>query len=230
MFNRFFFEFFPYIALATAITVGLYRYFSDRFSFSSLSSQFLENRNLFWGSVPWHYGIMIILAGHLVGMAVPRSVQVFNAVPLRLYILEVSALAFGLLTLFGLTALVYRRITSTRVRAVTSRMDVVLLTMLLFQVASGIYVALTYRWGSAWYVTNAAPWLRSLVKLGPVPDYMTTLPLMVKLHAINAFALVAVFPFTRLVHVTTVPLTYIWRPYQVVIWVRKIRARGATSE
>lgn len=230
MFNRFFFEFFPYIALATAITVGFYRYFSDRFSFSSLSSQFLENRNLFWGSVPWHYGIMIILAGHLVGMAVPRSVQAFNAVPLRLYILEVSALAFGLLTLFGLTALVYRRITSTRVRAVTSRMDVVLLTMLLFQVASGIYVALTYRWGSAWYVTNAAPWLRSLVKLGPVPDYMTTLPLMVKLHAINAFALVAVFPFTRLVHVTTVPLTYIWRPYQVVIWVRKIRARGATSE
>lgn len=225
MINRFFFEFFPYIAVAIAVVVGIYRYFSDRFSFSSLSSQFLEERNLFWGSVPWHYGILIILAGHLIGLVIPRSVQAFNGVPLRLYILEVSALAFGLLTLFGLAALVFRRITNTRVRAVTSRMDVVLLVMLLFQVASGIFVALAYRWGSGWYVTNAAPWLRSLVKLGPVPDYMTSLPLMVKLHAINAFALVAVFPFTRLVHITTVPITYIWRPYQVVIWMRKKTAR-----
>lgn len=226
MFNRIFFEIFPYLAVTVLVVVGIYRYFSDRFSFSSLSSQFLESRQLFWGSVPWHYGIIIILLGHLIGFLIPRQVMAFNGVPLRLYILEVSALAFGILTLFGLVGLVVRRTTNTRVQKVTSRMDVVLLVMLLLQVVTGLYIALFDRWGSGWYVTTAVPWLWSLVKLSPETQLMASLPLMVKLHAINAFALLAVFPFTRLVHITTVPFTYIWRPYQVVIWMRRNGARG----
>lgn len=230
MFNRVFFELFPYVAVATAVVVGIYRYFSNRFSFSSLSSQFLENRVLFWGSVPWHYGIIVILTGHLIGFLVPRWVTAFNGAPLRLYILEVSALIFGILTLFGLASLVYRRITNTRVQAVTSTMDVVLLVMLLLQVATGLYIALFNRWGSAWYVSTAVPYLWSLVKLNPETQYLASLPLMFKLHAINAFAILAVFPFTRLVHITTVPFTYIWRPYQVVIWMRGGRARSTNPE
>lgn len=222
MFNTIFFNYFPYVALTLAVAVGLYRYFSDRFSFSSVSSQFLESKKLFWGSVPWHYGIIIILAGHVIGLAIPGNLRVFFGVPLRLYILETSALIFGLFTLFGLVMLIYRRFTKSKVRSVTSRMDVILLIMLLFQVATGIFIALSYRWGIAWYTTNAAPWIRSMVKLQPQGDiYMGDLPLMVKLHAINAFALIAVYPFTRLVHIATVPLGYFWRPYQVVIWARK---------
>jgi len=58
------FAVFPYVALALAIVVSFYRYATDRFSYSSLSSQFLENRVLFWGSVPWHYGILFVLTGY----------------------------------------------------------------------------------------------------------------------------------------------------------------------
>lgn len=225
MFDMVSLELFPYVAVALAVGVGLFRYYSNRFSFSSLSSQFLENRSLFWGSVPWHYGIIIILTGHLIGFLFPKSVMVFNGVPMRLYILEVAAMAFAILTLIGIVGLIYRRVSNTRIQAVTSKMDVVLLVLLLFQVISGLWVALAYRWGSDWYVSVAVPWMWSLIKLNPDTAAMAQLPLMLKLHALNAFALVAVFPFTRLVHVTTIPFTYIWRPYQVVIWNRR-RAAG----
>lgn len=226
MFDMVSLELFPYVAIALAVGVGLFRYFSNRYSFSSLSSQFLENRNLFWGSVPWHYGIIIILTGHLIGFLFPKSVMAFNGVPMRLYILEVAAMAFAILTLIGIVGLIYRRVSNTRIQAVTSKMDVVLLVMLLFQVISGLWVALAYRWGSDWYVSVAVPWMWSLIKLNPDTAAMAQLPLMLKLHALNAFALVAVFPFTRLVHITTVPFTYIWRPYQVVIWMRRGGAKG----
>lgn len=44
-----------------------------------------------------------------------------------------------------------------------------------------------------------------------------------KLHAVGGFALLVLFPYTRLVHVVTYPLGYLWRPYQVVIWNRRHR-------
>ena len=52
--DAFWFIAFPYLALVLAIGVGIYRYHANRYSYSSLSSQLLENRKLFWGSVPWH--------------------------------------------------------------------------------------------------------------------------------------------------------------------------------
>ena len=212
---------FPYAAILLAVVVGLIRFTANRFSYSSLSSQFLESRRLFWGSVPFHYGILVVLAGHLIGFLFPRSVAAFNGVPVRLFILEATALAFGILTLVGLVVLIHRRITSAKVRAVTSRADIVLLVLLLSQVVTGIYTAILYRWGSAWYVYTATPYLQSLLKLAPETQYVTGLPLMARLHILNAFGLIAVLPFTRLVHLLVAPIPYLWRPYQLVVWNRR---------
>ena len=212
---------FPYAAILLAVVVGVIRFTANRFSYSSLSSQFLESRRLFWGSVPFHYGILVVLAGHLIGFLFPRSVAVFNGVPVRLFILEATALAFGILTLVGLVVLIHRRITSAKVRAVTSRADIVLLVLLLSQVVTGIYTAIFYRWGSAWYVYTATPYLQSLMKLAPETQYVTGLPLMAKLHILNAFGLIAILPFTRLVHLLVAPIPYLWRPYQLVVWNRR---------
>jgi len=213
---------FPYAAILLAVVVGLIRFTANRFSYSSLSSQFLESRRLFWGSVPFHYGILVVLAGHLIGFLFPRSVAAFNGVPVRLFILEATALAFGILTLVGLVVLIHRRITSAKVRAVTSRADIVLLVLLLSQVVTGIYTAIFYRWGSAWYVYTATPYLQSLLKLAPETQYVTGLPLMARLHILNAFGLIAVLPFTRLVHLLVAPIPYLWRPYQLVVWNRRV--------
>jgi nitrate reductase gamma subunit len=216
----------PYVAVALAVVGSVYRFSSNRFSYSTLSSQFLEDRRLFWGSAPFHYGILIILAGHLIGFLFPRGVTWFNGVPLRLYILETTGLALGLLALFGLIMLIFRRAITGRVRVVTSWMDVVLLALLLVQIVSGIYVAIFHRWGSAWSLHTAVPYVWSLVKLSPEPQYVSTLPLAARLHILNAWALVAIVPFTRLVHFLVVPIGYLWRPYQLVIWNRRAAGSG----
>ncbi|MBS1253327.1 MAG: Nitrate reductase-like protein NarX [Anaerolineales bacterium] len=212
---------FPYVAIVVCVVFSLHRYFTDRYSYSSLSSQFLENRQLFWGSVPWHYGIIIILAAHVLAGLFPGFWARLIADPIRLYFLEVTGFALGFITLFGLAALAWRRLTNKRVWAVTSGMDVVLMVLLLFQVVAGVYVALFYRWGAEWYLYTAVPWLASLFKLNPQVQYVTVLPLAAQLHFLNAFLLIAIFPFTRLVHLVSFPITYLWRPYQVVIWNRR---------
>ena len=208
----------PYAVVILAVVVTAQRYFKKGFTYSSLSSQFLESGELFYGSVPWHIGILGVLAGHLIGFLFPAGVLWFNGVPARLYILEGTGLVFGLMCLVGLVNLIIRRHTSARIRAVTSRMDVAVLLLLLTQVALGVYTAVFYRWGSPWYAASVVPYLRSLFTLQPDVQMIALLPLVVKLHIVNAYLLVAVFGFSRLVHMLVVPIAYLWRPYQVVVW------------
>ena len=224
MFDLLLFAVFPYVAVVLAVVVGIYRYYTDQFSYSSFSSQFLENRTLFWGSVPWHYGILIILSAHLLALLFPKSWAVLIGVPIRLYLLEITGLALALVTIVGLGCLILRRLRNPRVFVVTSAMDWVLLGLLLAQVVLGFSVALFYRWGADWYLYTAVPWLVSLAKFNPQIQYVTALPLLVKLHIIGAFLILALFPFTRLVHVVAVPIVYLWRPVQVVIWNWKKRS------
>lgn len=212
---------FPYVAVALAVGAGLYRYFIDRYSWSSQSSQFLENRTLFWGSVPWHYAILIILLAHLLAFLFPTGWGALMGRPLRLYLLEVTGMALGVSTVIAVALLIFRRATNARVAAVTSVIDWVVLASLLLQVATGVYIAFTLRWGSVWYLHTATPWLWSLVKLDPQVQYLAVLPGVVKVHVFNAFVLLALFPFSRLVHIVSVPVTYLARPYQVVTWYRE---------
>ncbi len=221
MIDLFLFGIFPYIAIVVAVGGSIWRYVTNQFSYSSISSQFLESRQLFWGSVSWHYGIIILLIGHLIGVFFPSGVMAFNSVPVRLYILEGTALALGLLVLVGLGFLLLRRGTNPRIRQVTSYMDVVLLLLILLAVVTGIGTAIFYRWGSAWFVQTATPYLWSLGTFAPKVEYMASMPLLVKIHTANTFVLVAIFPFTRLVHMLSVPLAYLWRPYQIVVWNRR---------
>ena len=223
MFDVFLYAGLPYLAIALAIGVGLYRYYRYRFTYSAFSSQLLDKRMLFWGSVPWHYGIVILLIGHLIGWLVPFWVADFDASPIRLYILEVTAFGLALFALVGLVVLIIRRWFSAYVGATTTWMDILVLALLLIQVAAGITIAIFYRWGSWWYVSNAAPYLWSIVTFRPQIDYATTMPLVAQIHVVNAFLLVAVFPFSRLVHIFTYPITYLWRPYQTVVWNRWTR-------
>ena len=233
MLDNLFYVILPYAAFTIAVVVTVQRYLKRSFTYSSLSSQFLEGDELFYGSVPWHIGILIVLTGHLIGFAIPRQVLWFNGVPARLYVLETTGLLFGLLAFVGIVSLIVRRLTSPRIRAVTSLMDIVVLLVLLVQVALGVYTALFYRWGSSWYATSAVPYLRSLFLLQPDLKMIAPLPMAVKAHIINAYIFLAILPFSRLVHMLVVPIQYLWRPYQVVIWNwdrRRNRRHAAAAE
>ncbi|AEB12576.1 respiratory nitrate reductase subunit gamma [Marinithermus hydrothermalis] len=221
--NTLLFLVFPYVALVLAVTVTVYRAVYRPFSISALSSQLLERKQLYWGSIPFHWGVVLILLGHLLALLVPRSILWWNAVPARLYLLEATGLALALWATLGVLVLLYRRVTHPRVRAVTTPMDLVVLVLLLVQLLSGVAVATVYRFGSYWGPEVFTPYLWSILTLTPRPELVQDLPWVVQLHAFNFFVLLAVFPFSRLVHIITVPLGYLIRPWQVVIWVRRTR-------
>jgi len=216
----------PYVALFTFLLVTIQRYRGQAFTYSSLSSQFLENRQHFYGLVPFHYGILTVLAGHVVAFLTPSALLAWNRQPLRLYILEVSALAFALLTLVGLVLMMQRRRTSPPVRVVTTKADWIILALLVLQVLTGIYTAVMHPWGSSWFASVLTPYLWSLFRLSPDLAAVAALPVMVKLHLVNAFLLILFFPFTRLVHILVVPNPYLWRKPQVVRWYH--RSAGPT--
>lgn len=221
MLDKFLWVGFPYVALVLAIVVSILRFVWKPFSYSSLSSQFLENKQLFWGSGLWHWGIVWVLSGHLVAFLIPGQILAWNSAPFRLYLLEFTGLTAALLALVGIVALMVRRHTSSRVKVVTSAMDWILLGVLLLQVTTGIDTALRYRWGSSWYASNAAPYLWSLLSLSPRPELIIPLPWLPKIHILSGFSVILLIPFTRLVHFLVVPIFYYWRKPQVVIWNRK---------
>lgn len=217
---------FPYVSLIIFFLVTIYRYWAQSFTYSSLSTQFLENQQHFWGVVPFHYGILFILGGHLAAFLFPREVLWWNSKPARLYILEVAALIGGFLTLLGLISILIRRLFFSKVKVVTSVVDWVLYALLAVQITTGIYVAVFHPWGSSWFASAMTPYLRSLLTLSPQLEYVVALPVMVKVHIIGAFLLIGFFPFTRLVHILVVPNPYLWRRQQVVRWYRK--SKGIT--
>lgn len=221
MLDLLFFGALPYVAMVLFLGVSIWRYRRDPFSFSSLSSQFLESRRLFWGSVPFHVGILTLFLGHLLGFLLPRELTAWNRAPMRLFVFEASGLIAGLLTLVGLFGLILRRASAARLRVNTSPTDLLVYALLLFQIITGLWVTLGLRWGSAWYTQAVVPYLRSIFRFQPEIQRMADLPLLAQLHVIGAFVLFAAFSFTRLVHVLVAPVPYLWRPLQVVIWNRK---------
>ena len=217
-YNTFFFAVFPYLAVGIFLIGSIVRYRRTKFKVSSLSSQFLEGRKLFWGSMPFHWGLMFLFFGHLIAFLIPRSVIFWNSDPLRLVILEVTALIFGITVLIGLVQLMVRRLGSDRLMAVTTKMDIFVQLILLAQFVTGIWTAVGYRWGSSWFASVLSPYLKSLFVLDPEIAAVSLMPLIVQLHIIGAFLIILMIPFTRLMHVLVFPLHYLWRPYQQVIW------------
>jgi nitrate reductase gamma subunit len=224
--NGFLFAGLPYIALAVFFVGTIVRYRSTGFKVSSLSSQFLEGKNLFWGAVPFHWGILVVLLGHLLAFLIPDALLLWNGNPVRLIVLEVTGFSFGLAVLVGLGFLLVRRLTNQRLRMVTNRMDIVIEVILLAQVIFGLWIALGYRWGSSWFAADLSPYLWSILLLNPQTAAVSAMPLVIQLHIVLAFVIILLVPFTRLVHFLVAPLHYIGRPYQRVIWAwdrRKVR-------
>jgi nitrate reductase gamma subunit len=220
--DNFLFIAFPYLALTLAIGVGVYRRLRRPYTYSSLSSEILEKRKLFWGSVPFHYGLVLILLAHLLGAFLPGPAAWLLGDQTRRMILEVTGMALGLYTLFGLVVLIIRRLApKSLVQAATTYMDGVILLVLLVQIGSGIAIAIFDRWGGLWYLHTAVPWFWSLAMFRPELTTVVSLPAFVKLHFVVGFLLILLFPFSRLVHLVMLPLQYLWRPYQVVIWNRR---------
>lgn len=216
---------FPYVALAVGIVGTIYRYLTNQYSFTSLSSQFLESDLQFWGSTLWHYGILPTTFIHLGGFFLPKLMFIMHSTPETLYLAELAGKVLGIMALVGAGIMLYRRLTVSKIREITTPVDWIILSLLFGQVFFGLVLAFVYRWGATWFLHTATPWIESLTFFQPAPQYVTALPLAHKVHFLGGFLLFALMPFSRLVHIATFPLSYLWRRFQLVIWTRR-RASG----
>lgn len=218
MVDTFLFMVLPYFALGLFVIGSIYRYTKRGYQVSSLSSQFLEGKKLFWGSQPFHWGMLILFLGHLTAFLFPRAILAWNGEPVRLLILEFSSFAFGLSALLGLILLIWRRLTTKTLLVVANKMDMVVYTVLLTQVISGLGVAFFVRWGSSWFSSVLTPYLRSIFAFDPDINAVSEMPWPIQLHIVSAFVIIGIIPFTRFMHFLVAPIDYIWRRYQLVIW------------
>jgi nitrate reductase gamma subunit len=213
----------PYVAIAVLVGGSIWRYRTARYSYSALSSQVLESRQLRWGSLLWHLAILVLFAGHLVVFLAPDLWSSLVAHPAFLLTVESIGVAASLLAIAGLMALIARRVFSSKLQRVTSVVDLAVLGLLLGQIAVGLGVALTHRWGSRWAGGTLAPYLWGVLTLRPDPTFVAGMPVLVKLHLLGAWLVVLAIPFTRLVHMFSLPLGYLTRPPQKIVWATRRR-------
>lgn len=208
----------PYLAMVLCVVGCIYRYRASGFKFSSLSSQFLDSDKLFFGSMLFHWSVLAVFVGHLLAFLFPGWVLSLNSNQTNLVIFEMLGFTFGLGALLGLVWLFIRRLGNERVQMVTNRMDIFIELLIIIQVALGCWIAYAHRWGSVWFASDLSPYLWSLFKLNPQIAAVVDLPGAVLIHIVVAFVILALIPFSRLVHFLVAPFTYISRPYQQVMW------------
>ena len=205
----------PYAAFAVFVTGHFWRYRRDQLGWSARSTQLLERRLLRWGSLLFHVGMLAVLGGHVVGILIPASWTEALAISDGTYHVMSAAggVLFGAAMLAGFGVLMYRRTRVPRVKATTSRTDVLTYLVLGTAIVTGMLATTGWNvFGSGYeYRETVAPWFRGLGLLSPDPALMSGAPLLFQVHAMSTVALFALWPFSRLVHAWSVPIVYLVR-------------------
>lgn len=209
----------PYASIAVFLLGHYWRYRYDKFGWTTRSTQLYENRLLRLGSPLFHYGILLVILGHIVGLLVPQgwteSVGIGESV-YRGFSVAVGVAA-GAATLSGAAILVYRRRTIGPVFSATTRNDKIMYVLLVGTLLLGFGTTVLSNANDRPhnYRETVSPWFRSILSFHPDTDLILAAPLGFQLHVISAWILFAFWPFTRLVHVFSLPIGYLTRPYIV---------------
>lgn len=211
---------FPYLCLLLFVGGHVWRYRYDKFGWTSRSSQLHESKLLRWGSPLFHFGILVVLAGHVIGLAIPKTWTDAAGVSSGFYhnLAVTSGWVSGTAAVVGLAMLIYRRRTTGAVFYATTPMDKVMYLVLGAVVAVGMWslAGTTFDWFQHYdYREGVSMWFRSLFMLDPRVDLMVIAPFSLQAHSFLGFALLGLWPFTRLVHVFSAPIWYLFRPYLV---------------
>jgi nitrate reductase gamma subunit len=208
----------PYICLTIFVLGHFWRYHYDKFGWTTRSSQLYEARLLRLGSPLFHFGILVVLLGHVMGLGVPKSWTEALGISEDAYhamAVGTGAVA-GICTVVGMTILIYRRRVTGPVFSATTKMDkamyLVLATVILLGLANTVIANM---FGHYDYREGVSVWFRGLFRFDTHPELMAEAPIGFQLHGLAALLLFALWPFTRLVHVFSAPLGYLTRPYIV---------------
>lgn len=219
--HNFLFGIYPYISLSVLLVGSIARYERDPFTWKTSSSQLLRRKQLVIGSILFHLGVLVIFAGHLVGLLTP--IQIFDALGVshgaKQTLAVVAGGIAGVSALIGGGMLFHRRWTDPRIRKTSSFADIAILAMLLAQLVLGIgtiFVSLQHLDGHE--MTKFMAWAQGIFTFqAGAADHIADVALVFKLHLFLGLTILLVFPFTRLVHMLSVPVRYFVRPgYQIV--------------
>jgi nitrate reductase gamma subunit len=210
----------PYVSFTVFVVGLILRRRYDNFGWTSRSSQLYEGRLLRIASPLFHFGLLAVIGGHVVGLLIPESVTTSLGLSDHQYhVTAVTAgMAAGLATIVGAVLLIYRRRTVGSVFAATTKNDKTMYVFLLGAISLGI---LTTIMGSGAvgkahnYRADVSPWLRSILLFNPKPELMAGAPLSYRLHVFSTMLLFRIWPFTRLVHALSAPAKYLFRPYVI---------------
>lgn len=215
--NQFLWVIFPYMMIAVTIIGHIYRYSTDQMNWTARSSEFLEKKNLRLGSMLFHYGIIFVFFGHVLGLLVPKAFLLKIGLNDEMY--HFTAVYFGgaagVVAVIGLFLLLIRRYGNKRISFTSSFGDKFIAVLLFLVVGFGIYNTLFHNlyFGNFDYRSTISPWFRSLFIFSPNPKLMVNVPLTYQIHVVLAFLTLGVWPFTRLVHVWSIPIAYIKRSH-----------------
>ncbi|WP_084007210.1 respiratory nitrate reductase subunit gamma [Salisediminibacterium beveridgei] len=205
---------FPYLVLLVFIGGHLIRYQYDQLGWTVKSSEFLSKKDLRYGIMLLHWGIIFVFIGHVLGLIIPKGF--YDAVGITkdaYHLLAIGAgIPAGLAAFIGILLLVKRRFTNPRVKQTTSRADTVALLALLVVVGSGLSATFMNIDSQGFdYRTTISPWFRGLFYFNVQPELMADVPVWFKTHVLASFTFFAIWPFTRMVHVFSLPFMYLTR-------------------
>ncbi|AGS34603.1 Nitrate reductase gamma subunit [Corynebacterium maris DSM 45190] len=220
-FETFLWVAFPWLAIAAFVIGVIWRWRTDQFGWTTHSSQIYESKLLRLSSPMFHWGIVLVVIGHLMGLGIPntwtRAVGISDGV--YHWIAVIPGTIAGVLTVLGLIGLLYRRIKNRSVFLATSTSDKGMFFFLGLAILTGFWATLStqvFTTGHGYdYRETLSPWLRQLLIFNAQPELMADVPWQFKLHVVAGFALIAIWPFTRLVHAFSAPVGYVHRPYVV---------------
>ena len=219
--NTLFYGVYPYIALVVLIIGTVIRYDREPYTWRSGSSQLLRRKQLVWGSVLFHVGVLVVFFGHVVGLLTP--IWIFEMLGISHTAKQLMAMTvggiFGAMAIVGATMLAHRRLFDARVRAASSASDTAIILLLWAQLALGlatIPISAQHLDGSEMVLFMS--WAQGIFSFDPAASsYVADVHPIFKLHLFLGLTILLVFPFTRLVHMLSAPVRYLWRPgYQVV--------------
>jgi nitrate reductase gamma subunit len=224
---------YPYIALSIFLIGSLVRFDTDQYGWKSKSSQFLRRKQLVWGSILFHVGILGILGGHAVGLLTPVAVFEFLGIShgFKQMMAIVVGGVCGTACFIGLAMLLHRRLFDSRIRKTSSISDIAVLLILFAQLSLGmatIPLSLGHLDGSM--MVKFMTYVQGIVVLNPQPELIAGVPLIFRLHMFLGFTIFLIFPFTRLVHIWSMPLGYAARRYQVVRTKRRAIAEAMDED
>ncbi len=219
--NSLVFGIYPYIALAVLVVGTVVRYDREPYTWRSGSSQLLRRKQLVWGSVLFHVGVLMIFAGHVVGLLTP--IALFDALGVshgaKQMLAIVAGGVAGVMAIIGATLLVHRRLFDARVRASSSASDTLIIILLWIQLALGLLtIPVSMQHLDGHEMVKFMNWAQGIFTFNPeASSYVADAAAIFKLHLFLGLTILLVFPFTRLVHMLSAPVRYLWRPgYQVV--------------